>query len=355
MRLSLAGKAREEFLKRNSRGCTVKLTKLTWKFHAERWILRTGYQKVTERYMYNGIMNVYKEAGFTSHDVVAKLRGICKQKKIGHTGTLDPDAVGVLPVCFGSGTKLCDMLTDWDKEYIATLRLGVATDTQDLTGRVLFHAEEEALAALTEEKVRACILGFHGDYDQLPPMYSALKVNGKKLYELARAGKEVERKARTVQIRELEILEMNVPTVRFRVVCSKGTYIRTLCHDIGEKLGCGGAMAFLTRSRVGIFRIEDALRLAEIEQLRDEDKISDVIIPPDAVFPDCREVKATAEACRFLENGNKIPAGMLGDFGLLQERERLRMYDEAGRFYGIYEYHAGAKEARAVKMFLTGK
>lgn len=310
---------------------------------------------MTERYMYNGIMNVYKEAGFTSHDVVAKLRGICKQKKIGHTGTLDPDAVGVLPVCFGSGTKLCDMLTDWDKEYIATLRLGVATDTQDLTGRVLFHAEGEALAALTEEKVRACILGFLGDYDQLPPMYSALKVNGKKLYELARAGKEVERKARTVQIRELEILEMNAPTVRFRVVCSKGTYIRTLCHDIGEKLGCGGAMASLTRSRVGIFRIEDALRLAEIEQLRDEDKISDVIIPPDAVFPDCREVKATAEACRFLENGNKIPAGMLGDCGLLQERERLRMYDEAGRFYGIYEYHAGAKEARPVKMFLTGK
>lgn len=303
--------------------------------------------------MYNGIMNVYKEAGFTSHDVVAKLRGICKQKKIGHTGTLDPEAVGVLPVCFGSGTKLCDMLTDWDKEYIATLRLGVVTDTQDLTGQVLFHAEEETLSALTQEQVRECILGFLGDYEQIPPMYSALKVNGKKLYELARAGKEVERKPRAVQIRELEILQMNLPTVRFRVVCSKGTYIRTLCHDIGEKLGCGGAMASLIRSRVGIFGLEEALRLSEIEKLRDEDKISNIIVPPDVVFGDCREVKVTSAARRLLENGNKIPAGMLADSSLLRGKERLRMYDEEGRFYGIYEYHAGAKEARPVKMFLS--
>lgn len=303
--------------------------------------------------MYNGIMNVYKEAGFTSHDVVAKLRGICKQKKIGHTGTLDPEAVGVLPVCFGSGTKLCDMLTDWDKEYIATLRLGVVTDTQDLTGQVLFHAEEETLSALTQEQVRECMFGFLGDYEQIPPMYSALKVNGKKLYELARAGKEVERKPRAVQIRELEILQMNLPTVRFRVVCSKGTYIRTLCHDIGEKLGCGGAMASLIRSRVGIFGLEEALRLSEIEKLRDENKISNIIVPPDVVFGDCREVKVTSAARRLLENGNKIPAGMLADSSLLRRKERLRMYDEEGRFYGIYEYHAGAKEARPVKMFLS--
>ncbi len=302
--------------------------------------------------MYNGIMNVYKEAGFTSHDVVAKLRGICKQKKIGHTGTLDPDAVGVLPVCFGSGTKLCDMLTDWDKEYIATLRLGVVTDTQDLSGQVLFQAEEEPLGQLAQEQVRESILSFLGDYEQVPPMYSALKVNGKKLYELARAGKEVERKPRSVQIRELEILEMCLPTVRFRVVCSKGTYIRTLCHDIGEKLGCGGVMASLTRSRVGIFGIEEALRLSEIETLRDEDKISDVIVPPDAVFGDCREVEVTSEVRRLLENGNKIPAEALTDCALFQDRERLRMYDGTGRFYGIYEYHAGAEEARPVKMFL---
>lgn len=302
--------------------------------------------------MYNGIMNVYKEAGFTSHDVVAKLRGICKQKKIGHTGTLDPDAVGVLPVCFGSGTKLCDMLTDWDKEYIATLRLGVETDTQDMTGQVLSYADEETLSALKEEQVRESVLSFLGSYGQIPPMYSALKVNGKKLYELARAGKEVDRKPRMVEIRELEILEMRFPTVRFRVVCSKGTYIRTLCHDIGERLGCGGAMASLTRSRVGIFGIEGALRLSDIEKLRDENKISSVIVPPDAVFADCREVQVTHEAGRLLENGNKIPAGMLSGDVQPQEKERLRMYDETGRFYGVYQYHAGAREARPVKMFL---
>lgn len=300
--------------------------------------------------MYNGIMNVYKEAGFTSHDVVAKLRGICKQKKIGHTGTLDPDAVGVLPVCFGSGTKLCDMLTDWDKEYIATLRLGVATDTQDLSGQVLWKADEDALAAVTEERVREAILHFLGGYDQIPPMYSALKVNGKKLYELARAGKEVERKARRVEISELEILETALPTVRFRVVCSKGTYIRTLCHDIGERLGCGGAMASLTRSRVGIFGIDQALRLSEIEKLRDEDRISDVIIPPDAVFASCRAVAVTAEGKRLLENGNRLSAELLSDAGSLREEEQIRMYDETGRFYGVYQYEAG--EARPVKMFL---
>ena len=302
--------------------------------------------------MYNGIMNVYKEAGFTSHDVVAKLRGICKQKKIGHTGTLDPDAVGVLPVCFGSGTKLCDMLTDWDKEYIATLQLGLVTDTQDISGRVLLKEDPEKLQAITEERAAEGVMGFLGEYDQIPPMYSALKVNGKKLYELARAGREVERKPRRVQIKELEILEMSLPIVRFRVVCSKGTYIRTLCHDIGEKLGCGGVMAALQRSRVGIFGIEEALTLSQIERLRDEDKISDVIIPPDGVFGQCRAVKVTPDGKRLLENGNRIPVRMLSGNAGLQEAEQVRMYDEEGRFYGIYQYLSKPGEVRPVKMFL---
>ena len=300
--------------------------------------------------MYNGIMNVYKEAGYTSHDVVARLRGICKQKKIGHTGTLDPDGVGVLPVCFGSGTKLCDMLTDWDKEYIATLRLGVSTDTQDLSGRVLFKADKAQLAALTKERVEESVLHFLGGYEQIPPMYSALKVNGKKLYELARAGKEVERRPRSVTISELEILEMALPEVRFRAVCSKGTYIRTLCHDIGERIGCGGAMASLTRSRVGIFGIGDALRLQEIEKLRDENNIADVIIPPDAVFKECSAVTVTPAGRRLLENGNRIFADMLTDAQGLRDQDMLRMYDETGGFYGIYRYEAGV--AKPVKMFL---
>ena len=215
--------------------------------------------------MIHGIINVYKEKGFTSHDVVAKLRGIVGQKKIGHTGTLDPDATGVLPVCLGKATKLCDLLTDKNKTYEAVLLLGKTTDTQDITGEVL---EEKSTEALTEEKVREAIEGFIGDYEQIPPMYSALKVNGKKLYELAREGKVIERKARPVKILDIQILEIDLPKVRMEVSCSKGTYIRTLCHDIGEKLGCGGCMESLIRTRVSTFRIEDAKMLDEIESLQ---------------------------------------------------------------------------------------
>lgn len=304
---------------------------------------------------YNGIMNVYKESGFTSHDVVAKLRGICHMKKIGHTGTLDPEAVGVLPVCLGSGTKLCDMLTDWDKEYIAVLRLGVVTDTQDMSGKVLEQCDVGKLRAVTQEQVRETIMGFLGDYDQVPPMYSALKVDGKKLYELARAGKEVERKPRRVQIKEIEICDSKLPMVRMRVVCSKGTYIRTLCHDIGAKLGCGGAMESLVRSRVGIFEMEDALTLAELERLRDEGKISDVIISPDAVFAKCRAVYVNAQGLKMVQNGNRLGTAQLKqppeslDF---TDREQVRVYDDDKRFYGIYAFYAADHLLKPVKMFL---
>lgn len=306
--------------------------------------------------MYNGIMNVYKEAGYTSHDVVARLRGICKMKKIGHTGTLDPEAVGVLPVCLGSGTKLCDMLTDWDKEYIAVLRLGVVTDTQDMTGRIVRQCPAQQLEELTAEAVRDTILGFLGEYEQIPPMYSALKVNGRKLYELAREGKEVERRARTVQIRELEILSCKLPLVRLRVVCSKGTYIRTLCHDIGETLGCGGAMESLIRSRVGIFGIEEALTLEQIGKLRDEDRISDVIIKSDAVFGKYRAVTVTAEGRRLAENGNVLMMTQLEqkeEAAPFAAGEQVRVYDGAGRFYGIYQYHVKTDVMKPVRMFLS--
>ena len=214
----------------------------------------------------DGIINVYKEAGFTSHDVVAKLRGICRQKKIGHTGTLDPQATGVLPVCLGSATRACEMLTDRTKEYVAELLLGQITDTQDTTGTVL----EEREVAVDEVQVREVIESFVGGYDQIPPMYSARKVNGKKLYELARAGKEVERQARHVDLPAIEILEIRLPVVKFRVECSKGTYIRSLCADIGGKLGCGGTMQSLVRTRVGEFRLADALTLAQLQELRDD-------------------------------------------------------------------------------------
>ncbi len=303
--------------------------------------------------MYNGIMNVYKEAGYTSHDVVARLRGICKMKKIGHTGTLDPEAAGVLPVCLGSGTKLCGMLTDWDKEYIAVLYLGVATETQDMTGRVLKRCMPGQIEALTGAEVRSAVLGFLGEYGQIPPMYSALKVNGRKLYELARAGKEVERKPRRVQIREIEIQELDLPRVRMRVVCSKGTYIRTLCHDIGERLGCGGAMESLVRSRVGIFRIENALSLKQIEELRDQDKISDVIIKPDAIFEGDKAVVVAEQGRRLAENGNTLRTEYLMGGICLEDGEQVRVYDGTGKFYGIYQFYSEAGVIKPVRMFFS--
>ena len=216
--------------------------------------------------MMDGIIAVRKEKGYTSHDVVAKLRGILHMKKIGHTGTLDPDAEGVLPVVLGKATKLAEFLTDKDKTYEAVLHLGLETDTQDMTGTVL----KELPVSVTEEQVRAAVSSFLGEQQQIPPMYSALKVNGRKLYEIAREGKTVERKPRTVFFHSIEIQDMELPLVKISVTCSRGTYIRTLCHDIGKKLGCGACMEELVRTRSGQFRLEDSLTLEEIREHQEQ-------------------------------------------------------------------------------------
>lgn len=298
--------------------------------------------------MIHGIINVYKEKGFTSHDVVAKLRGIVGQKKIGHTGTLDPDATGVLPVCLGKATKLCDLLTDKNKTYEAVLLLGKTTDTQDITGEVL---EEKSTEALTEEKVREAIEGFIGDYEQIPPMYSALKVNGKKLYELAREGKVIERKARPVKILDIQILEIDLPKVRMEVSCSKGTYIRTLCHDIGEKLGCGGCMESLIRTRVSTFRIEDAKTLDEIETLKQEGKLAELLVPIDAMFPFYPKITVKDDWKAFAKNGNPLDLKMLKEACGQDEETRVRLYDESGKFIAIYQWKE--KKYHIVKMFFN--
>ena len=298
--------------------------------------------------MYNGIINIHKEAGFTSHDVVAKMRGILRQKKIGHTGTLDPQATGVLPVCLGSGTKLCDLLTDKEKEYVAELLLGVTTDTQDTTGQVL----GERPVTCDAVQVREVILGFVGAYDQIPPMYSALKVDGKKLYELARAGREVERKARRVEIREIEILETALPVVKLRVVCSKGTYIRTLCADIGERLGCGGTMQSLVRTRVGAFRLENAITLKELEALRDSDRVTEKLLSVDAVFADCPVLHMQESFDRLLENGNAINPEQTKEQMQYAEGQYVRFYRADGSFAGIYAWQQEKGRYQPVKMFL---
>lgn len=297
----------------------------------------------------NGILNVYKEPGFTSHDVVAKLRGICKQKKIGHTGTLDPDASGVLPVCLGNATKLCDLLTDKTKEYRAKLLLGCVTDTQDVTGKVL----EEHAVTVSEEEVRRTVLSFVGECDQIPPMYSALKVNGQKLCDLARAGKEVERKSRRIIIFSVEIEEINLPFVTMTVSCSKGTYIRTLCHDIGQKLGCGGTMANLVRTRSGQFEIGNALRLSEIEKLSREGKIADLLLPTDAFFSDLPAATVRTEADVIAVNGNSLlPKHLEMAQKLPAQGNRLRIYGAGGRFYGVYEWQEEGGRFQPVKLFL---
>lgn len=298
--------------------------------------------------MINGILNVYKEAGFTSHDVVAKLRGICRQKKIGHTGTLDPEAVGVLPVCLGSGTKLCDMLTDKSKEYEAVLLLGQVTDTQDVTGTVL----EEHEATVDEEQAVEAIRSFVGAYEQIPPMYSALKVNGKRLYELARAGKEVERKGRPVEIHSIEILSVSLPEITFRVACSKGTYIRTLCHDIGQKLGCGGTMKSLKRTRVGIFTIDGALKLSQLEELAAQGRLEEKVIPVEAMFTELPALTVKDAFARLIENGNAFYPGQAEESVRTPDGGQVRVYDRKGRFYGIYAFSEEKERYQPVKMFL---
>lgn len=295
-------------------------------------------------------MNIYKEAGYTSHDVVAKLRGIVRQKKIGHTGTLDPDAVGVLPVCFGSATKLCDMMTDKSKEYEALMRLGVTTDTQDMSGKIL----TENAVDVCESEVENVIMGFVGGYEQMPPMYSALKVNGKKLYELARAGKEVERQPRHVDIAYIKILGIDLPEVRFQVGCSKGTYIRTLCADIGEKLRCGAAMAGLIRTRVGNFKIEDSIKLSKVEELIQLGTYRDHVITPDSIFLEYEGAAVKSEAENALLNGNKLYPRQL-DFDsctFFADGDMLRVYNRKREFRAVYTFAKNEGVFKPFKMFL---
>lgn len=305
--------------------------------------------------MIDGIINVYKEKGFTSHDVVAKLRGILHQKKIGHTGTLDPDAVGVLPVCLGRATKVCEFLTEETKTYQAVLLLGKTTDTQDISGAVLSEAEVSA----EPEEVRQTILGFLGASEQIPPMYSALKVHGKKLYELARAGVTVERKARPIFLFDIQIQNMELPRVAFQVTCSKGTYVRTLCHDIGQRLGCGGCMESLVRTQAAGFSIEDSMTLAQIEERAAAGTLMEKILPVETCFQELSVRKTKKAFDRLLYNGNPILESQLEKAESLEKAELpkqgvfVRMQDSGGRFIGLYKTEDGVRW-KPEKMFYGG-
>lgn len=298
--------------------------------------------------MIHGILNIYKEKGYTSHDVVAKLRGITGQRKIGHTGTLDPEAEGVLPVCLGRATKVCDLLTDRDKTYEAVLLLGIRTDTQDVTGTVTDRGD---IQGITREMVEQAAHKYVGEYDQIPPMYSALKVNGKKLYELAREGKTIERKARRVRIYELEILEEALPRVRLRVRCSKGTYIRTLCDDIGADLGCYGCMEALLRTSVGPFALEEACRLEDVEAAVKAGELGKMLCPIDRLFAEYPAVQVKKGWEKLAYNGNGLKRSMTDGDRETRDGACVRIYDAGGNFLALYRYHREAEEYTTVKMF----
>lgn len=246
----------------------------------------------------NGIINLYKPLGITSHGAVNRVRRIFGIKKVGHTGTLDPEADGVLPICVGKGTKLSGLLTDSDKAYRAVLRLGLVTDTQDAQGKVLV----QNAVHISEDKFLEAVKLFIGEISQVPPMYSAIKQNGKKLYELARQGIEVPRQPRQVTIHDIEISEFDGEQAVLQVSCSKGTYIRTLCHDIGQKLGCGAIMQQLTRTASGRFRLEESISLEQLEEMKEK-----ALVPVDQMFLDYPAYVADAEQEKRFRNGCTVP------------------------------------------------
>ncbi|MBO7333841.1 MAG: tRNA pseudouridine(55) synthase TruB [Lachnospiraceae bacterium] len=296
----------------------------------------------------NGIINVYKEKDYTSFDVCALLRGILKTKKVGHTGTLDPNAEGVLPVCIGNATKLCDFFTDKEKEYVAEFELGKRTDTLDIWGEVL----EKREPVVSVEELKNAILSFTGGYEQVPPMYSAKKVNGQKLYDMARDGKTIERKPVFVDIKEIGILDISYPKAKIRVRCGKGTYIRSLCEDIGKKCGELAYMTSLIRTRVSGFSIDSAVKLSDITRLRDEGRIEEYIMPVDDCFKEYPKLTVKPEFRKLIDNGNKLFYNMVdGDFSK-ENGTLVRIYNNDDIFTGIFVVNVIDKTLKPFKMFM---
>ncbi len=295
----------------------------------------------------NGVVNVYKEKGFTSHDVTAILRGVLHASKIGHTGTLDPDATGVLPVCVGKATKAAELIMGRDKEYIAELVFGCETDTQDAGGAVT----ESTDYVFDEATARDAILSFQGGYDQIPPMYSAVKMKGVKLYEMAREGLSVEREPRHVEIPAIEILSLDEKGARIRVACSKGTYIRTLCEDIGRRTGYLAHMRELCRTACGPYRVEGALTIAEIKARMAAGDES-FLVTLEELFADCFSFTVPEEDDLYLLNGNCLT---YADPALPREiGARIRVHTSDGAFIGLYrvtELLDGAVRMRTERIF----
>ena len=309
--------------------------------------------------MINGIINVYKEVGYTSRDAVSRLTGILRQRKIGHTGTLDPAAEGVLPMCVGKATKLCELLTDHKKQYIAVMKLGIATDTEDITGEIIEktdYPENWYEENLTAENLTKITDKFIGTQLQTPPMYSAKRVNGKRLYELAREGKVIERKPCQITVYGIEIKNIDVINREITIIvdCSKGTYIRTLCKDIGEALGCKAAMKSLLRTRTGDFYLENSYKLDEIEKIVKENRLDEIIIPIEKIFHNLRRIDVTGYAGVLLDNGgivNMEEARIETGSDNIKDGEKFRMYNKDGEFKAVYCYYEKINALKIDKMF----
>jgi tRNA pseudouridine55 synthase len=292
--------------------------------------------------MKSGYLLIDKEKGMTSFAVVSALRKILHTKKIGHTGTLDPMATGLLLICVEKGTKAVSVMPDARKEYIAEMTLGLSTDTEDITGEVLERAEVN----VTPEQIREVFPRFIGEFDQIPPMYSAKKVNGQKLYDLARRGEVIERKPSHIEIYELEILSIDLPKVTFRVLCSKGTYIRTLCKDIGDALGTLATMSELRRTKTENFDVSEAKTLENLREMSD-DNIGDCILELDSIFSEYPSLRLKAEADCYLKNGNRLYASNFEEFC---DGDIYRIYFSDGTFGALYE--PCEDYLKPVKMFL---
>ena len=268
----------------------------------------------------NGILLVDKEPGWTSNDVVVKLKGMLRQRRIGHSGTLDPMATGLLVVFVGRATRAVEFAECHDKRYIAGLRLGLVTDTQDITGSVLERHE----ADIDEGSLRQALSSFTGALMQTPPMYSAIKHKGQKLYDIARRGGEVERKPRPVTVSGLSLIGMEDGDHILDISCSKGTYVRTLCHDIGRSLGCGGCMSSLRRVSAGDFRVEDAVKLSRVQELSDLGRAEELLLPVDRLFSTLPGFTADGEMERAIRCGSGFQAELADG--------SYRVYSQSGEF-----------------------
>ena len=285
----------------------------------------------------SGILLVDKEQDWTSNDVVAKLKGVLHERRIGHSGTLDPMATGLLVLFVGRATRAVEFAESHAKRYLAGLRLGLSTDTQDITGRVLKCSQ----TPVSREELLAVLDEFTGEINQIPPMYSAIKVKGQKLYDIARRGGEVERKPRQITISTLTLLGREGEDWQLDVCCSKGTYIRTLCHDIGEKLGCGGCMSSLRRIQAGEFTVDQAHTIGQIRQTADEGRAESLLIPVDSLFREYPALTASAKAEQRLRCGNSIKCAARDG--------RVRVYSESGEFLLLGQVSGG--ELKTIKSF----